>query len=96
GRKRVERLMRDAGLQGAWRPPKTATRYAGDAVEAEDLVNRAFNAEAPDRLWLADASWIATRDGGVWIAAIKDVFAGTIVGWSTGRSCDTDLIERAL
>lgn len=97
GRKRIERLMRSNGWQGAYRPPKTSGAWKDpNAVEVEDLVRRQFTATAPDRLWLADASWIPTRDGGVWVAAIKDVFAGTIVGWSTGRTCDTDLIERAL
>lgn len=97
GRKRIERLMRSQGWQGAYRPARRlGPWHDGHTVEAEDLVRRDFTATAPDRLWLADASWIPTRDGGVWIAAIKDVFAGTIVGWSTARTCDTDLIERAL
>ncbi|MCH7231029.1 IS3 family transposase [Glycomyces sp. L485] len=97
GRKRVERLMRVQGWQGAYRRARTGTAWHDRrAVEAEDLVRRDFTATAPDRLWLADASWIPTRDGGAWIAAIKDVFAGTIVGWSTARTCDTDLIETAL
>ncbi|RDI45328.1 IS3 family transposase [Nocardia mexicana] len=72
GRKRVERLMRAAGLQGAflrkkWRIP--STRQDRRAAPAPDLVNRDFTADTPDRLWVADATRIPTGEGVVWLAA---------------------------
>jgi putative transposase len=99
GRKRVERLMRHHGLQGAflrkkWRIP--STRQDPSATPAPDLVNRQFTAEAPDRLWVADATRIPCGEGVFWLAAVRDAFSNRIVGWKTSDRCDTDLILGAL
>ncbi|MFI5490400.1 IS3 family transposase [Micromonospora echinaurantiaca] len=99
GRKRVERLMRDAGLQGAflrkkWRIP--STRSNPKATPAPDLVNRQFTAAAPNRLWVADATRIPCGEGVFWLAAVRDVFSNRIVGWRCSDRCDTDLILGAL
>ncbi|MGC5660386.1 IS3 family transposase [Micromonospora sp. WMMD723] len=99
GRKRVERLMRTAGLQGAflrrkWRIP--STRSNPKATPAPDLVNRQFTAAAPNRLWVADATRIPCGEGVFWLAAVRDVFSNRIVGWRCSDRCDTDLILGAL
>jgi hypothetical protein len=83
-RKRVERLMREAGLQGAflrkrWRV--ASTRQNQGATPAPDLVNRDFTAAAPDRLWVADATRIPCGEGVFWLAAVRDAFSNRIVGW---------------
>lgn len=99
GRKRIERLMREHGWVGAHLPKGwkgSSTVSDPNAQKAPDMVGRDFWAEAPDRLWVADASRLVTGEGVVWMAAIRDVFANRIVGWSTGASCDTDLITGAL
>ena len=98
-RKRVERLMRAAGLQGAylrkqWRTP--STRQDPRASPAPDLVERDFTAEAPDRLWVADATRIPCAEGVFWLAAVRDVFSNRIVGWKTSDRCDTELVLGAL
>jgi transposase InsO family protein len=98
-RKRVERLMRQAGLQGAflrkhWRTP--STRQDLQAAPAPDRVNRDFTAPAPDRLWVADATRIRTGEGAFWLAAVRDAFSNRIVGWKTSDRCDTDLVLGAL
>lgn len=98
-RKRVERLMRDAGLQGAylrkrWRAP--STRQDPRATPAPDLVERDFTAPAPDRLWVADATRIPCGEGVFWLAAVRDVFSNRIVGWKTSDRCDTELVLGAL
>lgn len=98
-RKRVERLMRAAGLQGAylrkrWRAP--STRQDPNAAPAPDLVGRDFTAEAPDRLWVADATRIPCGEGAFWLAAVRDVFSNRIVGWKTSDRCDTELVLGAL
>jgi transposase InsO family protein len=84
--KRVERLMRQAGLQGAflrkqWRT--SSTRQDPRASPAPDRVNRDFTAPAPDRLWVADATRIRTGEGVFWLAAVRDAFSNRIVGWKT-------------
>lgn len=99
GRKRVERLMRDEGLQGAflrkrWRIP--STRQDPTATPAPDRVNRQFTADQPDRLWVADATRIPTGEGAFWLAAVRDAFSNRIVGWKTSDRCDTDLVLGAL
>jgi len=98
-RKRVERLMRRAGLQGAylrkrWRTP--STRQDPRATPAPDLVERDFTAPAPDRLWVADATRIPCGEGVFWLAAVRDVFSNRIVGWKTSDRCDTELVLGAL
>ncbi len=99
GRKRVERLMRMHGWQGAflrrgWR--RGSTRQDPKATPAPDLVNRDFTAPAPNRLWVADATRIPCGEGVFWLAAVRDAFANRIVGWRTSDRCDTELILGAL
>lgn len=98
-RKRVERLMREDGLQGAflrkrWRA--ASTRQNPRAIPAPDLVNRDFTAAASDRLWVADATRIPCGEGVFWLAAVRDAFSNRIVGWRCSDRCDTDLILGAL
>ena len=98
-RKRVERLMREHGLQGAflrrgWRGGSTKQNPRHTA--AADLVNRDFTAPAPNRLWVADATRLVTGEGVLWLATVRDAFSRRIVGWKTSDRCDTDLITAAL
>ena len=99
GRKRVERLMREQGWQGAflrrgWR--HGSTRQDPRASPAPDLVERDFTASAPNRLWVADATRIPCGEGVFWLAAVRDAFSNRIVGWRCSDRCDTDLILGAL
>ncbi len=97
-RKRVARLMGQAGLQGAflrkrWR---CSTRQDPTATPAPDLVNRDFKVEVPNRLWVADISWIPTGEGPLWLAAVRDAFSRRIVGWKTSDRADTELVLGSL
>ncbi|MEV4643160.1 IS3 family transposase [Actinoplanes sp. NPDC049548] len=99
GRKRVERLMKQQGWQGAflrrgWRGG--STRQDPRHTPAPDLVNRDFTPAAPNRLWVDDATRIPCGEGAFWLAAVRDVFSRRIVGWKTSDRCDTDLILSAL
>ncbi|GIF96566.1 IS3 family transposase [Catellatospora citrea] len=99
GRKRVERLMREHDLVGAflrqgWRGGSTKQNPKADP--APDLVNRDFTAGAPNRLWVADATRIVTGQGVLWLAAVRDAFSNRIVGWKTSDRCNTDLVLGAL
>ena len=97
GRKRVERLMRRAGIIGL-RPRKrgrTTIRVPGVRV-CEDLVERAFLAAAPNRLWVADITYLRTWEGWLYLAAVQDVFSRRIVGWSIADHMRTELVTDAL
>ena len=93
GRCRVERLMRAMGLAGAVRGKTVRTTVSDkDGVRAADLVKRQFTAGAPNRLWVADFTYVATRAGTVYVAFAIDVFSRKIVGWRASVSKETDLI----
>lgn len=93
----VERLMRELGLQGAVRGKSRRTTITDDTDERpRDLVDRQFTAEAPNRLWVADLTYVRTWAGFVYVAFITDVFSRRIVGWQASRSLKTDLALHAL
>jgi len=97
GRCRVERLMRTAGLVGAVRGRvKRTTVPAKDGVRAGDLVNRAFTATAPNQLWVADFTYVATWVGFVYVAFVIDVHSRMIVGWKADRTMRADLVTDTL
>jgi putative transposase len=97
-RKRVERLMREAGLQGAFmrKRKRSSTRRDPTATPAPDLVNRDFTAPAPNRLWVADISRIPTGQGPLWLASVRDAFSRRVVGWKASDRADTELVLGAL
>jgi putative transposase len=97
GRKRVERLMRQAGITGmvARKRGRTTIRVAGVRV-CEDLVDRAFLAAAPDRLWVADITYLRTWEGWLYLVAVQDVFSRRVVGWSMADHMRTELVTDAL
>ena len=93
----IERLMRDLGLRGAVRGKPVRTTFADDAADRpRDLVDPKFAAPAPDRLWVADLTYVRTWSGFVYVAFITDVFSRRIVGWQASRSLKTDLALDAL
>jgi putative transposase len=93
-RKRVERLMRQAGLQGAFmrKRKRGSTRRDPAATPAPDLVGRQFTAPAPNRLWVADISRIPTGEGPLWLASVRDAFSRRVVGWKASDRADTELV----
>jgi putative transposase len=97
GRNRVARLMRMAGLQGVSRRKahKTTIR-SQDSRPAPDLVNRDFTARQPDRLWVADITYIPTWNGFLYLAVVLDVFSRRIVGWSMENHLRQELVIQAL
>jgi putative transposase len=99
GRKRVARLMRQLGVQGSsgreGKRPRT-TRQDAKAPPAPDLVERRFVAEAPNRLWLADITYVPTLEGWLFLAVVEDMFSRKIVGWSMRDDLKADLVVDAL
>ncbi|MGO4419246.1 IS3 family transposase, partial [Streptomyces sp. MCAF7] len=98
GRKRVERLMREAGLAGISprRTGKGFTRRDPDADLAPDLVRRDFTAKEPNRLWVTDLTMVPTREGPLWLSAIRDAFSRRVVAWETSARADADLVLTTL
>jgi putative transposase len=97
GRCRVERLMRVMGLAGAVRGKTVRTTVPDPGgVRAADLVKRQFIAGAPNRLWVADFTYVATWSGTVYVAFAIDVFSRKIVGWSVSMSKETGLVLEAI
>ena len=96
GRKRVARLMSQAGLRGASRRRFVTTTVKGDGRQAPDLVDRNFAAQAPDRLWVADITYIPTWSGFLYLAVVLDAFSRRIVGWSMATTLATQLVLDAL
>jgi transposase InsO family protein len=93
----VERLMRAMGLQGVVRGRKVKTTIPDDLAERPmDLVRRDFTADRPNRLWVADLTYVATWSGFVYVAFITDVFSRKIVGWRVSNSLRSDLALDAL
>ena len=97
----VARLMRNMGLKGVTRGKGPKTTQSKPAKNTpDDLVNRQFTANAPNQLWVADFTYVRTKQGFVYTAFIIDVFAGVIVGWRVSSSMtDTfvlDALEQAI
>ncbi len=93
-RKRVARLMRQASLCGIYRRRR---RWSGPRAPVhDDLVQRRFVADRPDRLWLTDITEHPTREGKVYLAAVLDVYGRRIVGWSIADHLRSELVVDAL
>jgi len=100
GRKRVERLMRVAGLEGAGdhrrRRSKGCTVRVKGVRPAPDLVERNFRPDAPNVLWVTDIKQIQTGEGWLYLAAVQDLFSRRIVGWSMAAHMRDELVIDAL
>lgn len=98
GRKRVERLMQEAGLRGCVRGRrKRTTRRSGRAIVAKDLLQRSFAATQIDKVWVADITYVATRgEGFLYLAFILDVHSRRIVGWAMENHLRTEIVVDAL
>ena len=97
GRKRVERLMRAAGISGLVprKRGRTTIRVPGVRV-ADDLVERRFRPAAPNVLWLADITYLRSWEGWLYLAAVQDAYSRAIVGWSMAEHMRTQLVTDAL
>jgi transposase InsO family protein len=95
-RKRVARLMRQAGLVG--RPPRRFRRTTDpdEQAQVQDLVQRQFTAMAPDQKWFADITYVRTWEGWLYLAVIIDSYSRKVVGWSMADHLRTELATAAL
>jgi putative transposase len=96
-RKRIRRLMRNAGISGLVKVKKgrTTIRVPGVRV-ADDLVERRFKPGAPNLLWVADITYLRTWEGWLYLAAVQDAYSRRIVGWAMTEHMRTELVADAL
>ncbi len=99
-RKRVARLMREVGLFGCGgrrRKVRTTLRSQAERTSpAPDLVKRNFTPEAPDRLWVADITYVRTWEGWLYLSFVLDTYSRRVVGWSMANNLRTALVLDAL
>lgn len=94
---RVGRLMRQAGIVGVTRRRKwRTTKRDREARPAPDLVARDFSAEGPNRLWVADITYVPTASGFLYLAVVVDAWSRRVVGWSVQTHLKTELVLKAL
>jgi putative transposase len=97
GRKRVERLMRDAEISGLVRRKRGRTTVSVSGVRvADDLVERQFRPAGPNQLWVADVTYLRTWEGWLYLAAVQDAYSRAIVGWSMAEHMRAELVVDAL
>jgi putative transposase len=97
GRKRVERLMRQAGVSGMVRRKRGRTTISVPGVRvADDLVERRFRPAGPNQLWVADVTYLRTWEGWLYLAAVQDAYSRAIVGWSMAEHMRAELVVDAL
>lgn len=96
-RKRVARLMRQAKLRGCLRGRRMRTTHRIAVQQAApDLVARNFSSQMPDKLWVADITYVRSGEGFVYLAFILDAYSRRVVGWSMATHLRTDLVVEAL
>ena len=97
-RKRVARLMRDAGLVARSRHPRAVgtTNSRHDQPIAPNVRNRQFTACAPNERWVSDITYLPTREGWLYLAVVLDLYARMVVGWAMRTRLDRELVLAAL
>ena len=97
-RKRIARLIRQAGLVGACyrHGGPVTTRRDQEARPAPDLVDRKFGASEPNQLWVADITYVPTASGFLYLAVVLDAWSRKIVGWSMPNHLRTELVLDAM
>ncbi len=95
-RKRVARIMREDGLKGRSGRRGTRTTWSDPSVDAPDLLQRDFTADAPNRVWVADTTYLHCTLGFVYLVVIIDLYSRRVVGWAVGAHHDAALTLSAL
>lgn len=96
-RKRVERLMRESGIQVRSQARFVTTTDSNHALPvAPDLLQQDFTATAPNHRWVTDITYVLTNEGWLYVAAIMDLYSRRVVGWAMRRQMDRSLVLAAL
>jgi putative transposase len=96
-KKRIERLMREMGIQAKHkRQFKVTTKSNHDYPVANNLLDRNFQADAPNQKWVADITYIRTFEGWLYLAAVMDLYSRKIIGWAMAETMTATLATTAL
>ncbi len=96
GRKRVVRLMKQAQLVAHHHTHRVTTTHADPSAQpAENVLDRAFQAERPNEKWVADVTYIGTASGWMYLAVVLDLYSRRVVGWAMAACFDEALVEQA-
>lgn len=94
---KIRRLMRANGLRSAWKRKFIHTTDSNhDLPIAENVLNRQFESDAPNKAWVADITYIRTRSGWLYLAVVLDLFSRKIVGWSMAPNMPAELVCNAM
>jgi transposase InsO family protein len=97
GKNRVARLMREGGIRSQTRKAfRVTTKSCGGLGDAEDLVERRFQAARPGQVWVSDITYIRTKECWLYLAATLDLFNREVVGWSLERRVSQELVLNTL
>ncbi|MEM5373431.1 IS3 family transposase, partial [Paraburkholderia azotifigens] len=96
GRHRARSLMREAGVRARMVRTHQYPKADGAAACAPNLLDRAFDAVLPNRVWAGDVTYVWTQDGWLYLAVVMDLFSRRVIGWACSASPDTHLVIRAL
>lgn len=97
GRYKVRRLMRQQGLRTVWKRKFVHTTNSKHELPlADNVLARRFRPEAPNRAWVADITYVRTRSGWLYLAAVLDLYSRKIVGWAMAPSMPAELVCMAL
>jgi len=97
GKNRVAKRMRKAGLRSKIRRKyKVTTNSKHNFAVAPNLLERNFTAPAPDKVWVSDITYLATRTGWLYLTVIIDVFSRMVVGWALSSSLSHEMVIAAL
>lgn len=96
GRYKIRRLMRQNGISCKQRRRYVVTTQSNhNLATANNILNRNFNIDKPDRAWLADITYLKTGEGWLYVAAVLDLFSRRVVGWSMADNMQANLVENA-
>ena len=96
GRYKAGRLMAEAGVVSKQPRVHRYKPTGGEALAAPNRLNRDFSAEAPNRVWCGDITYIWAGTGWLYLAGVLDLYARRVVGWAFSESPDAGLVTQAL
>lgn len=97
GKERVRRMMRDHAIRARGKRKFKATTDSNHGLPVSDnLLNRAFRQDRPDRVWTGDITYLATQEGWLYLAVVIDLFSRQVVGWALGERMTRQLVIDAL
>lgn len=88
--------MREAGIRSQTKKAFKVTTRSGGLTEAEDLVQRCFQADRPGQIWVSDITFIRTKERWLYLAVVMDLYHRVVVGWALERRAGQELVMTAL